>query len=134
MFRVGSKLLLGLFYPADVNKGHHSTVDLVICGSVWPYPDRIPAAAVVFDFNLLGGNTVDYIANQGAHIGNRRVQINVDNEASYVGREEVEHLLRKRGESAYPEIVAQHEDWQVCAIQEVSYVIINLGQFDVPVL
>src|SRR6266571_3135954 len=102
---------------------------LVLCGPVRPYPDGIPAAVVVFDFYFLGGNAVYYIGNQRADIGSLRVQIDVDNRTSDIGRDQVEHLLCMGSETAYPEVVAQHDDRQVRANQKVSYVIIDLGEF-----
>src|SRR5438876_5769923 len=134
LFRVSPEIFLGLLYAVDVDEGYHCTVDLVVCSPVRPYPDGIPAAVVVFDFYFLGGNAVYYIGNQRADIGGLRVQIDVDNRTSDIGRDQVEHLLCMGGETAYPKVVAQHDDRQVRANKKVCYVIIDLGEFYVPVL
>ena len=118
-----------MLYAVDVDEGHHGTVDLVVYSPVRPYPDGIPAAVVVFDFYFLGGNAVYYIGNQRADIGGLRVQIDVDNRTSDIGRDQVEHLLCVGGETAYPKVVAQHDDRQVRANKKVCYVIIDLGEF-----
>src|SRR6266487_5048422 len=128
------ELFLRLLDAVDVDERYHSTVDLVIRGPVRPYPDGIPAAVVVFDFYFLGRNTVYYIGNQRADIGSLRVQIDVDNRTSDIGRDQVEHLLCMGGETAYPKVVAQHDYRKVRANQKVRYVIIDLGEFYVPVL
>ena len=59
MFRTCPKLRLTLFQTVDIDKCQDSSLDLVIRGPVWSYPDQKPVPLWTLRLYLLDDDVVD---------------------------------------------------------------------------
>ena len=121
---------LGGLLRMDVHEREHRTVDLVLDGAIRLDLEEMPASVAALDLELPRRGVVD----EFREVRDLDVRTDVLDRAPDVGGDQVQQLLRRRREAPDPSLVAQHDDRDLDAVEQVHEVVVDADELRVPVL
>ena len=125
--------LLGDLRRIDIDQDQHRAVDLVLGGLVWPNTHEVQAAASVPYLAFAHADGVDHFEQQSIQIGNRHRQFDIAEWAPDIGRNEIQHFFRGRGQTPYHEVPSDDYDRQMRSTEQIRKIVVAARQLQVAI-
>src|SRR5262249_107491 len=120
---VGDDLVLFAFQRVDVDQADDGAVNLVVRRPVGADGKRGPAPGSVGEVGFFGDQPIQNVVNEGNQVRNADLGLEVADVPADVPGPQIEQLLGAGAEAAQAQVLPQHQDGDVDAVDEVGEVV-----------